>query len=507
LPCALRDNALPQFCSEFRLYCGEHRLKQFIYNVEDPQDIGERECGICSEELSSFPEDSVEEEMKNIWTPCCNKWFHKECIQKFASTAGYFFKCPLCNNKEIFESEMKSFGVYVPEQDAAWETQDNGTLYDDLLERYNRCDAVECLCPDGREADEDYTIWEIILCWCCGAQGIHVKCGDLPLSKDMVKWKCNSCLETIRKMPKRTIHRFKKIDNSRSKKPLHKQNRQILKDILDNTTINLVNSNAGTSEGTSDKAEFNLNDLDVSARIDLCPKYDIPLPVKLSNVPWVEKDPGLETLEKMARLSAPIVQLEKMELKDMQYSVYTIWRPTTGNSVPKLAQLNSSVPLKEHDQNQICTPSKLNNGRITLKHRSPSLPKSIARKCTISPRSQSLPPIFNDKVFSYKDSALSHNDNLESKLAPSKNSTNTPKKIKFIGKFKKNENLVTLKPIQHIVDRGVKPVDKIYEKFPVNNKRQKSLQDNRITSRSLSSQDVLANKSLTPSKVLREKKK
>ena len=41
--------------------------------------------------------------------------FHKECIQKFASTAGYFFKCPLCNNKEIFESEMQSFGVYVPD--------------------------------------------------------------------------------------------------------------------------------------------------------------------------------------------------------------------------------------------------------------------------------------------------------------------------------------------------------------------------------------------------------
>ena len=66
---------MPQFCSEFRLYCGEHRLKQFIYNVEDPQDVGERECGICSEELSSFPEDSIDEEMKNIWTPCCNKWY------------------------------------------------------------------------------------------------------------------------------------------------------------------------------------------------------------------------------------------------------------------------------------------------------------------------------------------------------------------------------------------------------------------------------------------------
>ena len=49
----------------------------------------------------------------------------------------------------------------------------------------------------------------------------------------------------------------------------------MLKDILDNTTINLVNSNAGTSEGTSDKAEFYFNDLDVSARIDLCPKVSL----------------------------------------------------------------------------------------------------------------------------------------------------------------------------------------------------------------------------------------
>ena len=60
--------------------------------------------------------------------------------------------------------EMKSFGVYVPEQDAAWETQDNGTLFDDLLERHNRCDVENCICPDGREADEDYTIWEIVSC-------------------------------------------------------------------------------------------------------------------------------------------------------------------------------------------------------------------------------------------------------------------------------------------------------------------------------------------------------
>ena len=73
-------------------------------------------------------------------------------------TSGYFFKCPLCNNKDIFEAEMKSFGVYVPEQDASWETHNNGALFEDLLERHGRCDAMNCICPDGREVDEDYTI-------------------------------------------------------------------------------------------------------------------------------------------------------------------------------------------------------------------------------------------------------------------------------------------------------------------------------------------------------------
>ena len=40
-----------------------------------------------------------------------------------AHSAGYFFKCPMCNNKETFEAEMKLFGVYIPEQDASWERE------------------------------------------------------------------------------------------------------------------------------------------------------------------------------------------------------------------------------------------------------------------------------------------------------------------------------------------------------------------------------------------------
>ena len=77
-----------------------------------------------------------------------------------ALSAGYFFKCPLCNNKEAFEAEMKLFGVYVPEQDASWERE--GDIFEGIYERHGHCDADQCLCPDGRTFDEDYTIWEIV---------------------------------------------------------------------------------------------------------------------------------------------------------------------------------------------------------------------------------------------------------------------------------------------------------------------------------------------------------
>jgi hypothetical protein len=34
-------------------------------------------------------------------------------------------RCPNCNEMEAFTEEMKTFGIYVPEQDASWETDNN----------------------------------------------------------------------------------------------------------------------------------------------------------------------------------------------------------------------------------------------------------------------------------------------------------------------------------------------------------------------------------------------
>ena len=88
----------------------------------------------------------------------------------------------------------------------------------------------------------------------------------------MVKWKCNFCLETIRKMPKRIVHKFKPISNSRSRKHSLKQSRLTFRDQLDNITIKVGSSKTENPVGGDNKVEFRFVDKGISAKINLCPK-------------------------------------------------------------------------------------------------------------------------------------------------------------------------------------------------------------------------------------------
>ena len=115
---------------------------------------------MCFETIKAIKNVNIEERRNHLWSPCCGKWFHFDCVQRMALTAGYFFKCPMCNSKDDFENEMKLFGIYIPEQDAAWERE--GNIFDGIYERHGTCDAENCACPQGRTFDEDYTLWEIV---------------------------------------------------------------------------------------------------------------------------------------------------------------------------------------------------------------------------------------------------------------------------------------------------------------------------------------------------------
>ncbi|KAK3853645.1 hypothetical protein Pcinc_039821 [Petrolisthes cinctipes] len=187
--CGAKQYAAFRFSDDFRSYCRAHHTY--------PQELKSRltegaECMIC---MDAMPRDlrSV------VYASCCGAFLHKLCVQQLALSAGYFFKCPLCNDKETFLQEMQYLGIYVPEQDASWELEPNA--FSDLLERPVHCDAVPCKCPDGPKMDEDGTRWEILLCSLCGSSGVHTACGGVPMS--CREWTCPGCAKTLRESVQR----------------------------------------------------------------------------------------------------------------------------------------------------------------------------------------------------------------------------------------------------------------------------------------------------------------
>jgi len=177
LPCGMKHGTLHQFYGEFKSYCAKHRPVQIISEKILAESGKGAMCGICYEKVVPRPIHET------LWAPCCQKsaFFHRECVQRLAISAGYFFKCPLCNNQDKFQIEMKTYGIYIPEQDASWECVPQA--YQDLLVRHDTCDSAKCICPSGRKTSVQGTRWELILCKFCGSQGIHIGCGRL-------KWKC-----------------------------------------------------------------------------------------------------------------------------------------------------------------------------------------------------------------------------------------------------------------------------------------------------------------------------
>jgi len=93
----------------FRSFCQQHRITQAI-DLKELQTSASVQCAICKDDVIPSPLPT------SIWAPCCkrNAWFHRGCIQDLALSAGYFFKCPLCNNVDTFKSRMLTLGIYIP---------------------------------------------------------------------------------------------------------------------------------------------------------------------------------------------------------------------------------------------------------------------------------------------------------------------------------------------------------------------------------------------------------
>lgn len=193
--CGQKAGALNQYFDSYRSFCTSHRPRQTCPVSDRLSFYGTANsmCVICMSAVEARASNDT------LRAPCCkNTWFHRKCIQRQALAAGlYFFKCPLCCNKEIFQAEMLQVGIYIPEQDAAWEMEPHA--YQELLEPYNHCDMDACLCPRGRKYNRDDSKWEIVVCHWCGSQGSHIGCfsrKNTPTSSSgsrRVRWSCQSC--------------------------------------------------------------------------------------------------------------------------------------------------------------------------------------------------------------------------------------------------------------------------------------------------------------------------
>ncbi|XP_066995597.2 G2/M phase-specific E3 ubiquitin-protein ligase [Anabrus simplex] len=183
-PCGMERGSLNQYYNTFRSYCSQHRPNQVIPVGQALAVDEDCICAICQEEVDREPNFNV------IWAPCCSKNFHKLCLQQCALSSGYYyFKCPLCNNKPVFQDAMLENGIYIPERDASWELEPGA--FQDLLVRYNRCDAQRCLCSRGREYHCEMTNWDLVVCGICGSHAIHVTCGGLRSHESY--WECPEC--------------------------------------------------------------------------------------------------------------------------------------------------------------------------------------------------------------------------------------------------------------------------------------------------------------------------
>lgn len=108
LPCAIKKHCLFEFTDTFRSFCHSHHGLKKPTIVHTPDDI----CSICLDKMGEY------KPVRSVQSPCCNKqmWYHQLCLMQMAQQSGYFFKCPLCNNSDVFRDTLVTQGIFIPDK-------------------------------------------------------------------------------------------------------------------------------------------------------------------------------------------------------------------------------------------------------------------------------------------------------------------------------------------------------------------------------------------------------
>ena len=200
------------------------------------------------------------------------------------------------------------------------------------------------------------------MCKYCGSQGIHVKCGDLPLTED-VKWKCSFCTDVVKKIPPKAKHHLTKIKKMKKGKS---SQRSLNAKILSKTTFSLKASDVCLMKSQT-----------VTASVKLCPNYEVPLPVNLGRL----KPPTVQSPEEIVnKVVERVAKLENVNLSPML----------------KLSPVKKNTPSKYYGLNRedrAMTPTSPYN--LTPTKQTPIKNYSISSK--VSPKK--LLKILNKKMF------------------------------------------------------------------------------------------------------------
>ena len=345
------------------------------------EQVKNKDCTIC---YICFDDANPQDIYGTLWAPCCKKnaWFHRKCVQQLAMSAGYFFKCPLCNNKTEFQRAMLDQGIFIPSQDASWELVPNA--FEELLYRHNRCDASKCLCPKGRGHTSANAKWELTLCKTCGSQGIHMACGGLKWVNPT--WECSECTSILTKSAtpsKRKISTF--IRN-----PLRDDDESNTGDESSESDISvgggtqeqLANLRGSSSKSDNCSLEFqmatdpnNSRDTDCSKRIPSRPNSpEVNVTITHTTSKVEPTDETLPPLTKRPRLYESSNSQHRRESTDSDDDIIIISGPSQSEKTKEKLQPHSNawmnvlknVTKKSKDNSQVELTSKL----------SPSTPKS-----------------------------------------------------------------------------------------------------------------------------------
>ena len=176
IECGRNNNASFEFVDKFPSYCQEHSKNQNVKTKKKKS----ADCGICMDKIRSA---------RAVLIPCCkNAWFHTTCLQRFATTSGVFFKCPLCNDTKVCKKELPLQGIFLPEKDADWNY--------DLSNFENLNETIEEMCDAEENCQSEANFLDLPeqwkLCSTCGASAIHLKCWD-----QVREFVCKSCDEIL----------------------------------------------------------------------------------------------------------------------------------------------------------------------------------------------------------------------------------------------------------------------------------------------------------------------